>query len=157
MPFNADKFLSAKLNAREEDVPVPDLKAWFDAKETPVWRVRGLTGAEMARVLEAVSRNKNRAAIAEGLMSDDDRKQIEALRAMLGVGDNVPDDIAKRLEQLVLGSVEPKCDQQLAVRLCESFAIEFYQLTNKITALTGMGYELGKPKHSTKTTKSAPA
>jgi hypothetical protein len=68
----------------------------------------------------------------------------------------VPDDVAKRIEHLVLGSVDPVCTPDLAVRLCETYPVEFYQLTTKILELTGKGQEPGKSKRSGKTAMSGP-
>lgn len=156
MPFDLGKFQGASFTPRTLAVKVADLKPFF-GDDKPVWTVRGLTGPELARVHEAVSRNRNRAAIAEGLLSESQQEQIKALREMIGCGDAVPDEIAKRLEMLVLGSVEPEIPHDAAVKLCTNYPAEFYLLTNKITELTGQGHEPGKPKRSSKTVKSEPA
>lgn len=157
MEFDLDKFSGTDFNAREEDVAVPDLADFFKGKATkgedgkdqpPVWRVRGLSGSELARVNEAQTRNRDRNAIAQGLLSGKDEKVTEAVRALVGGGDDVPDDIAKRLEMLVIASVKPEISHPVAVKLSETFPIEFYQLTSKITQLTGLGAEPGKPKRS---------
>jgi len=164
MEFNVDKFASTDFHPREEDVPVPDLKAFFSGKaekddtgkdKPPVWRVRGLSGPELARVNESQQRNRDRNAIAAGLLSGKDAQVTEAVRELVGDGDSVPDDIAKRLEMLVVGSVKPEISHSIAVRLANAYPIEFYQLTTKITQLTGQGSEPGKPKRSSGTRKSA--
>ena len=154
MSFNVDKFLSAKFKRIEKSIDVPDLKDFFEEGEKPVWIVRGLTGIELGKMAEAVKANKTKADIVEGLMSGETRKLIDSMKSMIGADSNAPDDIAKRLSQITLGSVNPVCNQQLAVRLCEFYPIEFYQITNEITLLTGRGYELGKHKHSTETIES---
>jgi len=165
MEFNLDKFGSTNFNAREEDVPVPDLAPFFEGKaekdehgkpKPPTWRVRGLTGPELGRVNEAQARNRDRRAIAEGLLSGKDDKVTEAVRALVGDGEQVPDDIAKRIEMLVIGSVKPEVSHTTAVQLANAFPVEFYQLTTKITQLTGQGAEPGKPKRSSGKTTSAP-
>jgi len=139
MPFDAKKFLKTKWTARAEEVPVPDLAAFFPDGAKPVWKVRGLTGQELGRANEAAERMKNVAAILEGLASGAAKEQTEALKDLLGVGGQTPQDIAKRLEHLVIGSVDPKCTPDLAVRLCETFPVEFFQITNRIVQLTGQG------------------
>jgi hypothetical protein len=111
----------------------------------------------VGRSAEAAGRNKNIAAILEGLMSPEAKEKSLAVKELLGVGDAVPDDIAKRLEHLALGSVDPPCPLDLAVRLCTSFPIEFYTLTNKIMELTGKGQVPGKQPPSGEIQKSAPA
>ncbi|MDR5867302.1 hypothetical protein [Halomonas koreensis] len=164
MEFDISKFTGATFTPREEDVQVPGLKAFFTGEpekddkgnpKPPVWRVRGLKGAELAKANEAVEMNRNRSAIAEALASGKDQKITEALRELIGNGEKVPDDTAKRIEMLTLGSVSPECSGQLAVKLAEAFPIEFTQLTNKIMQLTGLGGEPGKPKRSSGKTKSA--
>jgi hypothetical protein len=157
MSFNVQKFQGQQYRHREATVQVPDLKQFFDDGE-PVFTVRNLTGQELAVVNEAVARNRSRAAIAAGLLSKEQTKQIEAIREVLGIGDSVPDDMAKRLEMMVLGCVEPQIDQPTAVKLAQHHPIEFYAVTNKITELTGQGSEPGKPKPSSGSrTSSSPS
>lgn len=157
MPFDAKKFLKTKFIARTEEVPVPDMAAFFPDDAKAVWKVRGLTGQELGRANEAAERNKNVAAILEGISSGVAKEQTEAVKELLGVGGATPADIAKRLEHLTVGSVDPKCTIDLAVRLCETFPIEFFQITNKIMELTGRGQMPGKQPPSGETPKSAPA
>lgn len=152
MPFNAQQFIDAKLVPRETGVPVPDLKQWFGEDE-PVWVVRGLSGIELGQCNEAAERNRNVAAILEGLISSSSKEKTTSVKELLGVGDgSVPQDVAKRLELLMRGSVSPPCDLELAKKLCTAFPVEFFQITNTITKLTGQGYEPGKPKPSGGTT-----
>lgn len=166
MELDIDKFTSQHFNPREKDVPVPDLAAFFKGKaeqdehgkdQPPVWRVRMLTGPDLARANEAQQRNKDRNAIAQSLLSGDADKLTEGLREILGNGDSVPDDTARRIEMLVLGSVAPECSHQLAVKLSDAFPVVFTQLTNEILKLTGQGAEPGKPKRSSGSKTSATA
>jgi hypothetical protein len=158
MGFDAAKFVSAAFRPRTADVAVPDLRHFFfdlAEGEVPTWKVRGLTGEELARVNESTARNRSRNAIAEALLSKDADKLKEGIQELIGPASTVPDDLAKRLEMLVIGSVEPAVDQQLAVKLSQAFPVEFFQLTNKVTELTGMGAEVGKPQRSSKAQKSS--
>ncbi|CAO1663536.1 Phage XkdN-like tail assembly chaperone protein, TAC [Halomonas sp. NYA30] len=151
MEFDANKFASASFKRREEDVPVPDLRDWFKGtkeNETPVWRVRGLAGEELARVNEAQARNRNKNAVIDALSSEKAAHVTDAIRELIGTGSSVPDDLARRIEMLTIASVTPECSHQVAVKLAEAFPVEFYDLTNKITTLTGLGSEPGKPKRS---------
>jgi hypothetical protein len=70
----------------------------------------------------------------------------DARKALGLAGKETPGEIAKRLEMLAMASVEPAISLQVAVKLAENFPVEFYQLTNEITELTGMGFDLVKPK-----------
>lgn len=157
MSFDAKQFLKEKFTPRTEAVPVPDLAAWFGEAEKPLWTVRGLTGQELGRANEAAERNRNIAAILEGLVGGGDKEKSQAVRDLVGIGGGVPQDIAKRLELLVIGSVDPPCTLDLAVRLCEAYPIEFFLLTTKISELTGRGQLPGKRTPSGETVESGPA
>lgn len=157
MPFDAKQFLKTKFSARSEDVPVPDLAAFFPPDAEPLWRVRGLTGQELGRAAEAAEKNKNLAALLEGLTADSSKERSEAVKEMFGLGADTPADVAKRIEHLTAASVDPLCPLDLAVKLCETYPIEFYRLTNKIVELTGLGQLPGKPPPSGEIKKSEPA
>jgi len=156
MTFDNKKFKRTKFKQRTEAVPVADLADFFPDDEEPVWEVRGLTGQELGRTKEAAAKNKNMSALVDALESSVDSDKIDAMRTALGVGEETPQNIAERLEQLVLGSVAPECDMETAVLLCERFPIEFYTLTNTVLKLTGKGMEPGKRKDSGTTPESAP-
>jgi len=150
--FKPDAFISADLKPREKTIKVPDLQEWFEGQEA-VWKIRGLVGIEVAQYQEAREKNRDMSAIAEGLVSSDKGDIVEAMRERLGIGDAVPDDIAKRSEVLVLGSVSPEVDNQIAIKLCETFPVLFYDITNQILSLTGEGSCLGKSPDSGKIQK----
>ena len=60
----------------------------------------------------------------------------------------MPDEIARRVEQLKIGSVSPKFDQMQAVKFFEVFPVEAYMVTNTINRLTGKGKLPGESKPS---------
>jgi len=157
MAFDLQKFSQAAFTAREDTLSVPALQAFFADGEEPRWTVRGLTGAELAAANEAKDKNRNLLALTEALVSGGDTEKSAAIKGILGLGDQVPDEIARRLAMLVSGSVEPKIDHETAVKLAETFPVVFYNLTNRILELTGAGSELGKRPRSLKTDNSAPA
>jgi len=142
--FDHKKFMKASFTPREEAVAVPDLAEYFADGTQPLWRVRGLTGHELGQVNEAKDRSKNIEAVLEALVSDKPAEKKDALCAVLGMDGSTPVDIVRRLELLKIGSVDPKCDHDLAVRLCTYFPVEFMLLTNKITQLTGQGATVKK-------------
>ena len=154
MAFDKKAFLREKFIPRTDDVPVPELAAYYPGPKDAVWKVRGLTGVELAECNEAADRNKKIGAIVEGIAGGQSKKTTAAIKEMVGASDNTPQDIAKRIAFLVTGSVAPVVDMDLAKKLCQTFPIEFYQITTKIIALTGMGHEPGKPKSSGKAKKS---
>jgi hypothetical protein len=151
MGFNTDRFEQTTFSAREATVELPELAGFFDDGEPPRFRVRGLEGEEMARVFTAVKTNADLAGMVEAIAAGEAAEKIAALRQSLGIGDKVPDEVAKRIEQLVIGSVEPKLPRSVVVKLCRVYPVEFWQLTNKIAELTGLGSVPGEPASSTPT------
>lgn len=154
MGFDVKSFKKAKFEDRTKRVPVPDLKGWFAEGEAPVFVVRGLTAEELARCNEAVQKNRNMDAVLQALHSRNQQEKIQAMREMLGVTESVPDDLAKRLEQFALGTVDPDMDHETAVKFAEAYPVEFYQITNQIMELTGQGRQVAKKKSSGPTRKS---
>ena len=159
MAFDANRFLQAKLSARTRTVKVPALAEWFgDDADKAEWIVRGLSANELAKVNEAEARNRRADALAEA-MTDGSRSEIvKELQYALGRGKDTRPDLARRLEMLTLGSVEPKCLEEVAVRLAEKFPTQFFELTNAVLELTGRGSETEKKSPSSgETKKSKPA
>ena len=149
--FDAKKFLNEKFTARTKDVPVPDLKAWFPKGAKAIWTVRGLEGKEIGLTKEAAGKNKSIAGIMKMLSSAKVVDKTKALEAVFDMGEGrTTDNIAERLEQMTMGSVEPKCDLLLAVKVCQRYPVDFYSITNEILQLTGLGMMPGKPRKSTK-------
>lgn len=157
MGLDVDRFLNADFHAREERVPVPDLAGLFPAGEEPVWVVRGLTGLELGRVLEAGDRQRNLAALVGAVAAGSPQEKGEALRRLVGLSDeDSPDNYVKGIELLMAGSVDPPCSRELAVRFADAFATEFWLLVGRINVLTGQGKTLGKPSGSGQTPESEP-
>lgn len=148
MSFDSKKFLSSGLHPREIDVPVPDLKDYFQEDAKPVFRVRGLTGHELGAAQEAVEQYRNVRAIVEGLTGPRTDEARDAIERLVGKGGKTPQEIVKRLEYLKIGCLDPIVDQDLASRICTYFPITFYALTNEIVRLTGLGHQPGKPQSS---------
>lgn len=152
------KFINEPLAARTQTIAVPELEAFFGPGDKPEWTVRGLTAAELGRARLAAERGtENMRALIEAFAGDGDK--AEALRRAAGVSEaEVPEDVSRRLEMLVAGSVEPQLGieyRDVAVKLAESFPTVFYNLTNAIVNLTGQGAEVGKRPRSGKARKSA--
>lgn len=146
MSFDLEGFRGTSLAPRQLSVPVPDLAAFFKEGAEPVWVVRGLTGEEIARANETDTRYRAVAAAVEALANSAAAKsdQADALSSLIGYGDQVPQDLAKRFDHLVFGSVAPEVDRALVVKLFAAYPIVAYTLTNKILELTGLGPDLGK-------------
>jgi hypothetical protein len=153
--MDLQKFISAALLPREESIDVPELKEFFAADEKPIWTVRGLTAAELARANSSDSRGETMKALISAMAGNMSVEKSENIRKAFGLEESeVPQDVSRRIEMLTLASVSPTlgADQRdVAVKLAETFPTVFYNLTNSILNLTGRGAELGKQRRSGKT------
>lgn len=148
MGFDADKFLNAKMQPRTADVPVPGLASWFGEGEKPVWKVRGITGQELGQARQAVTSRKDLAAIIDKLIGGSSAEKAAATKNVLGMDEAVPEQTALRIHLIRIGSVDPEVDEDLAVKLCTCFPVEFDIIGKKILELTGQGHEPGKAEAS---------
>lgn len=151
--MDVNRFKNTKFEKRTEEVKVPALKDFFKKGEKPVFKVRGLSGPEMAEVHAAVDKYKNIGKLLEGLLSEDIKAQVEAIKESMGVTEKTPVDLVRRLEMFKLGMVEPKVDAEFTLKYAEHFPIDFYHVTNRISNLSGRGSMPGKPHPSGKTQK----
>jgi len=148
------KFMQASFTPREAAVPVPE--GPFREMFGKTWTVRALNGIELARVREAGQRLDKVRAMVAALAGDGDK--ATAIQELLGVSDSeVPMELSQQIEILTWGSVDPVIgseNRDAAVKLSEVNPVLLNVLTSKIKELTGDGWELGKPKRSTKTPAS---
>jgi len=150
MTFKADKFIKAKFEYRTERVQVPALEKFFDAdadgKVDAAFVVRGLTFEELSKAENQADNSDTVRKLLEQLGSSNPNAKSAALADALGYGDEVPRQMVIRKHHLVIGCVEPPIDEEMAVKLANTFPVEFKQLTNKILELTGAGQvSPGKP------------
>jgi len=144
MPFDAKKFESTEFVPRTKLIEVKPLSDFFGKDEKPVWEIRGLTAVELSRALAAKDTAKLTREVVEAI--DRGEAVTNALKKHIGIGDDVPAEIAKRMEMLVIASVNPQIELPVAVKLAEYFPVQFLALTSAITELTAEGYDLQKPK-----------
>ena len=136
--FDTNKFGNAKFERRTESVDVDALKDFFPEGEEPKILVQGLTHHEVSKCAEGIQGNANLEAMLKAAAGHTPSMK-EAVGELLGKTTEVPKDTQKRILHLVAGSVEPKIDESTAVKLAETFPIEFTLLSNKIIELTGLG------------------
>ena len=157
MPFDARAFTKAQFEPRLGDVIIPELRDWFGGDKA-VFRVRGLSGIELAQALEAAQTSQSRAELAEALLDGTDGAKVDAVKEAFGLGKGVPDELIRYHELVIRGTVEPKLTREVSVKLAERFPIDHKQLALKILALTGQGQAVKKkPSACSATLKSAPA
>ena len=150
MAFDTDGFHRAAFEPRTETVEIPALAEFFGDGEKPEITVRGLTATELHVAMEAGARNKAIDTVVKAIATQ--KGQIDGIRQALGLSADTPGEIAKRIEMLVSGSVSPKLDLESVKKLAQVCPVEFYDLTNKITALTGQGSSRVKPPPSSQPT-----
>lgn len=156
MPFNTAAFLQAPWQHRTQEVPVPELQAFFGEGEPAVFVVRSLTANEIARANSASQAHRREAALAEALTAGSKGEIVSAVQAALGRGPDLDPDIPRRMEMLCAGCVSPPCDLELARHLQEHHGVILFNLSNIILSLTGLGSDVEKkPAPSTKTPASA--
>jgi hypothetical protein len=86
----------------------------------------------------------NLSAIIEAISNSAGSAKVKELKDAIGIGEETPVDLQKRLQQLVMGSVDPVIDEATAAKLAKTFPIEFYTLTTKVSELTGLGLDAKK-------------
>ncbi len=154
MPFNTQQFMGERFEPVTRTVSVPSLKDWFGEGEKPVWIVKSMTGYELGRANEIAGKNDKTRAVLEAVLSANSRDVKKAVGEITGHGESVPMEMAKRIEYLQVGSVDPVCDLDLSLRIYKEKPYVFLELTNAISELTSVGSQPGKPKPSGKTQKS---
>lgn len=148
--FLSDQFRSAQFKPSTEKVILKVLSDFFPEGTEPEFEVRGLTASELQKALEAGEKQKQVDNVVKAIATNKD--QIESIRRAIGFTSETPAEIAKRIELIVQGSVNPKLTHADAAKLAEVFPIEFYDLSNKITILTGQGGSRVKPQPSSQMT-----
>lgn len=142
--FNLDGFENHEFHRRTKRVRVEALAPFFDIGSEPEFEVRGLSSDELHTSMDAGATAKNLSAVVKAIAGS--KEQVDEIRAAIGLTEDTPAEVRKRIEMLVQGSVEPKLNHRAAAKIAENFPIEFMQLTNEITELTGLGAAMEKPE-----------
>lgn len=152
MAFDIAKFSTTKFEARTAVVPVPEWAEYFAEGDKLEWKVRNLSGKELAKADVARENATKYRATIEGLFSESEAKIRKAVKQMYDP--NVTPEMAKAIAIFRMGSVEPEVEQAVAVRICDHFPKQFYRIVAKINELSGKGSMPGKLKPSGKKKKS---
>lgn len=142
--FDLQKFQDTKFKENIAEVEIKELASFFPEGEKPIIKVKALTGGELAKVNEAIKLNRDMGALIEGLVSTNTPEKVEAIKETMGISENSPDDLVRRIAVLQAGCVEPEMSQEICVKLADSFPVQFWVLTDKILILTGAGKTLGE-------------
>ncbi len=161
MKFDNRKLNAAQSKRRVKSIPVRNeaLKAFFvsedgdDSQEAePTIEVQNLTGLEMACVHHEVDAYQSKEHITNALFSNLAKDKIEAIQDIAGVikqdaaGDSEPPrDFLRRVFLVHKGCCNPKfADQREVLKFAELFPTVFYDISNQILLLTGLGMDLGE-------------
>ena len=158
MGFDARSFIHSTFEARTAEVRIPELAPFFDGAE-PVFKVRGLSGIELAQCTEAAGAQKMRADLVASLIDGSDEERTKALLESFGLGAHVPGELVRYHELIIRGTVEPVIDRETSVLLATRYPVDHRGLALKIMELTGAGQlcTKKKPSVSTPAETSAPA
>jgi len=155
MAFDIKKFQGSEFRPRTKEVPVPELREFFDKKEKPVFVLRNLTGEEIFKAGAAVKRAQNLEEVVKQIASEVTKEKVKGILDALGLGaDSIPDEYIIRLRMLKFGCVEPVLDLEDCKKIATCFSSTFTKLTNEINVLSGLGSSLGESKPSGTTPKS---
>ncbi len=144
MAFNLDRYLQTpRLPPRTAELRFAELAPFCEPGDEPVFIVRALTGHEIARANEASDRLERTRAAVEAMVSAG-TVRADAFGDLLLSGDAVPEDLAKRIEHAMLGTVAPVLDREAVLRLLAEYPMVIWALTRKIWELTGLGADAGK-------------
>lgn len=144
--FDFNKYKSEEFAPRTAEVDCPELKDYFQPGDKTVWVVRNVTAIELAKIREAVDRNGKALQELVASLVWADGKQGDVLKDVgARINDQVPSDIVRRYEVLMFGSVCPEVKEKAdAIMLGKNHPGVFYEITNKILELTGIGAMPGK-------------
>jgi hypothetical protein len=145
--------MAFEFTPRTQAVAVPGLAAFFVKGAKTEWVVRSLTAAQLHNAIEAKQRQASVQTVVEAIAATSEK--AAEIKKALGLSGDQPGEIIKRLEMLVAGSVSPVVDMPVAVKLAQTFPIEFLTITSAIADLTGQGFDLVKPPAASRKTPAS--
>ena len=155
--MDTGKFMKQEYHPREGGGLVTALSDYFEEGKTPEYKVRGLTATELAQADLTAEKDKNVMGLVEALAGGAGKEKVAAVQKALGFdSEDVPEELAKKLEYVVLGSVDPVITLPIAVKMAEVAPVEFLAISRQILVLTGQGHVPGKQKPSGEETTSEP-
>ena len=146
MQFDPQK-LNQELEAREAEVVVNELKALYDSppEEDLTFKVRGLSGNDMAKVSSLRDSGKFVEMLSDALGKGNGKQGSEAIRSLLGIfDDDLHPELKYRVELAVRGAVDPLIDYPLAGKMAKEFYVVLHRISDKILELSGLGSQVKK-------------
>src|SRR5512137_480509 len=114
MSFDHTGFSQATFALRSRRVPIKEsaLLHFFGEGDVHEIELRQLDGIELSRCLDAERLNTDLQAVIGALVASESEEKARAIQDLLGLGGKVPNEVAKRIEMLCLGSVDPHFDRE---------------------------------------------
>jgi len=138
--FDWNKFRITEYEARTAEIELKNLGG--EPENNVVWKVKSLDAAEMAKVREAVEKNRDMSGLLS-MISDEmsGKEKLTAVSDLLGViRDKTPDQLVRQYVVFELGTVDPMPESRAdVIKFARAFPVEFNQICTKIFELTGMG------------------
>lgn len=140
--IDIEKFKKAEYEPNIKEVQVPALAYLFDEGEEPIIKVRGQTATEVALTEEIDIQQQDIVTILQAITTT--KGQVAVIKDHLGMNDDVPTSIKKRMRKIVECSVEPPLDMAFTILLAERHPVEFGRISNAIAEATNKGMSLKK-------------
>jgi len=154
MGFDLKAFEKTQYTRRTVKVEVPELAAFFDKDEKPVFVVQNLEAAEIAKVEVSGQSNEKMVELVKHLFAGTDPEKIDAIKEIAGLHADLEPAYIQCLTRVEMGVIEPKFNRQNVVKIAAISQDAFYRLNRKIKELSGQGSELGKLQTSSSKSKS---
>jgi len=143
--FNVEAFRTADLKMREKLVPVPSLPDKFFAEGAKKeFKLRMLTGDELAACAEAVQLAAQTRMLLEKMLSGSSKERIQAVCDASGFGDAIKPETVRKMNIVKYALVDPALPFEDVVRLQQFYPLVFSELANEAIILTGMGADAGE-------------
>jgi len=144
--FDIGKFQNTDLQLRTREVSMTALPdKFFPEGSEKKFKVRQLTGNEIAACNEAVNAATQARALVEKIMAGSAREKADAICESLGLSAELKPESVREMNWVHKGIIDPVgfgYDQ--VVRLHSFYYVDFKQLFNEIVSLTGMGADAGE-------------
>jgi len=144
--FDIGKFQNTDLQLRTREVPMTALPdKFFPEGAEKKFKVRQLTGNEIAACNEAVNATIQARALVEKIMAGSAKEKAAAICESMGLSAELKPESVREMNWVHQGIVEPEgfgYDQ--VVRLHSFYYVDFKQLFNAVISLTGMGADAGE-------------
>ena len=144
-----------KWEKRTKTISVPRLKDWTKKGEKPTWKIQSLGTTEIWKAEVAASEESRNAVeqLSGALVGSDIGEAAEAVKALVGVSSEIPQELAKRIFLLTYASIDPVCDLTTAGIICDHFPTDFLAITQEILNISGLGSKKKESKSSGATKK----